>query len=225
MKKIVLSLSLVSILSSSLIAKESPMITGLDISGSATFKSNLIWRGKSWSSDTPAVIAAVTLKYKNAYIYVDEYSSAIKGLGVDIAVGYSKDINNYSYDIGYINYGWQDDETSSLKFDGWDEYYLNNSYKINNLKFGLNISQRRLTRSETTAEFKMNYNLNNSLSISTLAGTVFGDNPTRDFAELTLSKGCKITGGTWGFKLGYTKTDEDNSIADKSYAITHSFSF
>lgn len=227
MKIIKVSLITMILVGSTLGAKESLAIEGLDVSGTVTFKSNIVWRGKTSSKDSAAIGADLTLKYSGLYIYGGQYSSAREGMGFDLGAGYINSIDNYTYDIGYVNYGWTDNEKSSVKYDDWDQIYFYSNYKIEDLTVGIDFNQRTLSITETTIQLNLAYKINDILAFKTSAGSVIGDNPTRNYAEFSLSKACKITGGEWGLKVGYTDRGGMNGSnkSDTTYAISHGFSF
>jgi len=218
---IIMFLSLVS--GANVFAKESKAIKGLDVSASAKFSSNLVWRGKSWSSNTPYAFVSATLDYSGAYFFIDQYSGASQGLGLALNAGYYNSIGSYKYDVGYINYGWMNDASSKLSYEGWDELYLKNSYKIqDNLSTYLYLSQRFLGINISTIEVNLSYTFNKALNISLTGGSgikIQEASIYRNYAQLNLSHPCMVTGGTWGVVYGAS-----SDTAGVVYGVSHSLS-
>ncbi len=81
---------------------------GVGVSANVNLTSNYVWRGLTLTDDSPAVQGGMDLDYKGLYAGVWASNLLLEGtnasLETDVYAGYEGSIDNFSYDIGYIQY-------------------------------------------------------------------------------------------------------------------------
>jgi uncharacterized protein (TIGR02001 family) len=99
----------------------------LEVSANVALTSNYIWRGMTQTDNSPAIQGGFDIGYKGLYAgvwgsNVDFDSTA--SVELDLYLGYSNSVGDFSYDIGYCQYTYPN-ESDELNFG---EAYLDLGY-------------------------------------------------------------------------------------------------
>jgi len=130
MKTLVLgSVLAVSTVASSVAMAESPWM------GNIGFTTNYIWRGVTQSADDAAISGGLDYNFSNG-AYVGTWVSSMGIIGglatggeMDLYLGYGFEAGGVDLDVGYIKYMYPTSEANTGTDFGFDEVYLNASYK------------------------------------------------------------------------------------------------
>ena len=215
MKKSFLSITLLTALTST--------SSFADITANVSASSNYYWRGVTQTNDAAAVSGGIDYSNKSGF-YVGTWTSNIDfgseaSYELDFYAGFSKELESFSYDVGYIYYSYPDADGST----DFGELYGALSWQWLETK----VSYLTHAQSDASSEEDMLYvELNASFTILTETELAFhlgrssGDTVTEWYSEddyldysVSLSKN--------GFTLGLTKTSLDDSDlkAFVSYSI------
>jgi len=104
MKFIKLSLAAAVLATSMLVADESE----IGISANIAATSNYVWRGMTQTDNEPAIQGGFDLDYKGIYAGIwgsnINFGDTKASLEADVYVGYTNEIADFSYDVGYVQY-------------------------------------------------------------------------------------------------------------------------
>ena len=121
-----IKLSIVAALLATTSVVSSVSASELEVSANVALTSNYVWRGMSQTGGSPATQGGIDLAYGNVYAGV--WGSALQGgqasSEFDIYAGYASSIDNFSYDIGLIQYMYPNNTTAA----NFSEAYLGLGY-------------------------------------------------------------------------------------------------
>lgn len=214
MKKLLLSITLLTALTST--------SSFADLTANVSASSNYYWRGVTQTNDAAAISGGIDYSNESGF-YAGTWTSNIDfgseaSYELDFYAGYSKDLESFSYDLGYIYYSYPDANGST----DFGELYGSLSWQWLETK----VSYLTNAQNDASAEEDMLYvELNASFTILNETDLAFhigqssGDTVTEWYSEddyldysVSLSKN--------GFTLGLTKTDlnDDKLNAFVSYS-------
>lgn len=132
MRKTVLLLSAISV-AAGIYSSSTFAVEGL--SANAAVTSNYIWRGLTQTDDQAAVSGGIDFNAKSGF-YVGAWASNVEygsaNSELDLYAGYGFEINDVTFDVGYLNYGYPAGE--NLTFS---EVYASVSWEL--LTVGYNV--------------------------------------------------------------------------------------
>jgi len=201
MKLIKLSLA-AAVLATGMLAAETSEV---GVSANMAITSNYVWRGMTQSHNSPAIQGGIDLDYEG--LYAGAWGSNVNfgdksSLEADIYAGYSNEISDFSYDVGYVQYVYPN-ESDELNFG---EAYVGLGYD-----FGVASVGAKYSLGVDTAD--NDYDLNNweitasaPLPMEFSVDAVYGDYDEYGAYYLV---GLNKSFGKFDFTLAYTAMDYD----------------
>ena len=111
MKLFKLSLAVAVIVSGLYAADE---VSEIGVSANVAMTSNYVWRGMSQTQDSPAIQGGFDVDYKGFYLGTwasnVNFGDATNSLEADVYLGYAGEISGLSYDIGFNEYMYPNQE-------------------------------------------------------------------------------------------------------------------
>ena len=128
-----IKLSLVAALAATVMMAEDAT-SDLGVSANVAMTSNYVWRGMTQSADSAAIQGGFDLEYKGLYagVWGSNVEYGTTSLEADVYVGYSNEVSGLSYDVGFIEYMYPNNE-DDLNFG---ELYLGLGYDFGALSVG-----------------------------------------------------------------------------------------
>lgn len=215
MKRTLLSITLLTALTST--------ASFADVTANVSASSNYYWRGITQTLDAAAVSGGIDYSNDSGF-YAGTWTSNIDfgneaSYELDFYAGFSKELENFSYDVGYIYYSYPDASGST----DFGELYGALSWQWLETKVSyLTNSQSDASSEEDMlyVELNANFTILNETDLAFHVGQSSGDTVNEWYSEddyldysVSLSKN--------GFTLGLTKTDlnDDDVNAFVSYSI------
>jgi len=215
MKRTLLSITLLTALTST--------ASFADVTANVSASSNYYWRGITQTLDATAVSGGIDYSNDSGF-YAGTWTSNIDfgseaSYELDFYAGFSKELENFSYDVGYIYYSYPDASGST----DFGELYGALSWQWLETKVSyLTNSQSDASSEEDMlyVELNANFTILNETDLAFHVGQSSGDTVNEWYSEddyldysVSLSKN--------GFTLGLTKTDlnDDDVNAFVSYSI------
>jgi len=209
MKLIKLSLA-AAVLATGIYAAESE----IGVSANVAMTSNYVWRGMTQTDDSPAGQGGFDLDYKGFYAglwgsNISWTNNNKSSLEADVYVGYTNDIESFSYDVGFIAYTYP----NAMDANNFGEAYIGLGYDFGvasigaTYAFGVSIGDFE--------DVPDNWELSASapLPMEFSVDAVYGDYDTVGSYYLV---GLNKSFGKFDFTIAYTAndgTDEDNFVA------------
>ncbi|WP_199610544.1 TorF family putative porin [Flocculibacter collagenilyticus] len=223
-----MKLTILGVLASSLLM--SSFSANAELSGNFGITSNYLWRGVSQSDDNPSVSGGLDYKHEKGF-YAGAWLGSVKfgddsGTEIDTYLGFSKEMGEASYDVGYIYYAYPAEAHDDINFG---ELYFKGAYK--GLSYGVAYTINSDAKDdETFAEGDMYYYVGYEFELSqgfNLALTygyynfdeneaIAGDNDYR-YIQADLSKD--------DFVFTVSKADEESGDDDTKFAVSWSKTF
>jgi len=186
------------------------------LSANAAVTSNYIWRGVTQTDDQAAVSGGIDFNAESGF-YVGAWASNVKygtaNSELDLYAGYGFSVNDFTFDLGYLNYGYPAGE--DLDFS---EVYASVNWEF--LTVGYNV----LANSDAGGDFgdddyvfaDLAFEISDNLELGVHYGTSSFD-AGGDYSDygVSLSKN--------GFTFAITNTDKDGD--DMNVAISYSIDF
>jgi uncharacterized protein (TIGR02001 family) len=202
-----------------------------EVSANFGATSNYLWRGVTQSGNAPSLSGGLDYSdesgiYAGTWVgtvdWTDETSDA-KGAEVDFYLGYGGEVNDFTYDVGYVYYyypstGYEDSNFGELYFNGsvgafgFGVAYTANSDADDDVPFGTG-----------DLYYNVNYGLDlpNEFGLGLTYGYYDFDTPTSDpdygHFQVDLTKG--------DFTLTVSKADEESGSDDTNFAVSWGTSF
>jgi len=200
MKLIKLSLA-AAVLATGMLAAETSEV---GVSANMAITSNYVWRGMTQSHNSPAIQGGIDLDYEG--LYAGAWGSNVNfgdksSLEADIYAGYSNEISDFSYDVGYVQYVYPN-ESDELNFG---EAYVGLGYDFGvasvGAKYFFGISTNDLDATDYV-EFTASAPLPMGFSVD----AVYGD---YDEMGANYLVGLNKSFGKFDFTIAYTAMDYD----------------
>jgi len=215
MKRTLLSITLLTALTST--------ASFADVTANVSASSNYYWRGITQTLDATAVSGGIDYSNDSGF-YAGTWTSNIDfgseaSYELDFYAGFSKELENFSYDVGYIYYSYPDASGST----DFGELYGALSWQWLETKVSYLTNAQSDASSEEDmlyVELNANFTILNETDLAFHVGQSSGDTVNEWYSEddyldysVSLSKN--------GFTLGLTKTDlnDDDVNAFVSYSI------
>jgi len=130
MKFIKLSLA-AAILATATFAAESEV----GVSANMAMTSNYVWRGKTQTSDSPAIQGGIDVDYKGFYagVWGSNVEFGTASMEMDVYLGYAAEMADLSYDVGFIQFAYPN-QMDELNFG---EVYASVGYDFKVASVGL----------------------------------------------------------------------------------------
>jgi len=215
MKKSFLSIALLTALTSN--------FSYAEVTANVSASSNYYWRGVTQTADAAAISGGIDYNNGSGF-YAGTWTSNIDfgneaSYELDIYAGFSKELDNFSYDLGYIYYSYPDASGSS----DFGELYGALSWQWLETKISyLTHAQNDASSEEDMlyVELNANFTILNETDLAFHIGQSSGDTINEWYNEDDyLDYGVSVSKN--GFSLGLTKTnlDDDDINAFISYSI------
>ena len=202
------------------------LVTGLaaqefKVSGDATFTSNSIWRGMTSTGNTPTVQATVNVEHESG-VYAGVWGTGLAtGSEIDLFVGYTKDIEGFSVDAGFVDYTTTDTAQEEWNFDGSGELYVGVSKSVIGVDLGATLYQEVLADDKDTVidmtaskDFEVVYATAN-------VGIHLDDNSaTYNYYGLSVGKAIPSIKGDVTLTIANTMSDDDDLVAAVAYTTS-----
>ncbi|MGL1957312.1 MAG: TorF family putative porin [Colwellia sp.] len=217
MKKTLLSITLSTLLASTaFISTQASAVEGL--SANAAVTSNYLWRGISQSGDDAAVSGGIDYESKSG-AYAGTWVSSLGGASeFDLYAGYAGDAGSFTYDVGYIFYGYPSTQGSTGDSD-FSEVYLNIGFDALTLGVAVLADAEWDASFADDIYFSADYTLEvEGLEIGLHAGLFDTD---KSFAEGNVYDGYDIgvSVSKNGFTFGVSDHENTSSTVYVSYAV------
>lgn len=182
-----------------------------DITANVAVDSNYYWRGITQTDDGAAVSGGIDYNNETGF-YLGSWASNVDFQGdspsyeIDFYAGFSKEIDDFSYDIGYVYYAYPD-ATASIDFGelygsvSWQWLSAKVSY-LSNAQSGASIEEDLLY-----LELNANFEVLNKTELSFHIGQSQGDTVTEWFEQDDSYLDYGISLAKSGFKFSLLKTD------------------
>ncbi len=218
MKFIKLSL-VAALLATGMLAAETSEV---GVSANMAITSNYVWRGMTQTKNSPAIQGGIDLDYNGIYAGVwgsnIEFGDAKASLEADVYVGYTNEIEGFSYDVGFVNYMYPN-QSDELNFG---ETYIGLGYD-----FGVASVGAKYSLAVDTAD--NDYDLDNwELTASAPLAMEFSIDVTYgDYDEVGAYYlvGLNKSVGKFDFTVAYTAMDHDNADTEDNFVATVGTSF
>ena len=218
MKFIKLSL-VAALLATGMLAAETSEV---GVSANMAITSNYVWRGMTQTKNSPAIQGGIDLDYNGIYAGVwgsnIEFGDAKASLEADVYVGYTNEIEGFSYDVGFVNYMYPN-QSDELNFG---ETYIGLGYD-----FGVASVGAKYSLAVDTAD--NDYDLDNwELTASAPLAMEFSIDVTYgDYDEVGAYYlvGLNKSVGKFDFTVAYTAMNHDNADTEDNFVATVGTSF
>lgn len=109
------------------LAAAMPMTAMAEMSGNIGYTSNYLWRGQTQTNDQSAISGGIDYSHSSGF-YAGLWTSNVSwtptpGSELDAYLGYAGKAGEFTYDVGYINYGYPQNSGSDFS-----EVYLGGGY-------------------------------------------------------------------------------------------------
>jgi uncharacterized protein (TIGR02001 family) len=217
MKLVKLSLA-AAVIASSLAAE------AVTVSGDASFTSNYIFRGASFTDETATVQSTLGVEHESG-VYAGIWASGLTvGTEIDLYAGYATEVSGLGIDIGFVSYGYTGPDANDeyeYVFDESGEVYAGLSYDVG-VELGATVYKGMMDLDEdsTIIEVTADKDLE-VVYIGAAYGHQLDEDSGDNYYSATVGKSFEAIKGDLSFT--YASTDADN--ADAVYALTYTTSF
>jgi uncharacterized protein (TIGR02001 family) len=131
-----------------------PMTASAAMSGNIGYTSNYLWRGQTQTNDQAAISGGIDYSHDSGF-YVGLWTSNVSwttpvGSELDTYLGYSGEAGGFSYDIGYINYGYP----QTVGAADFSEVYVGGGYGPVSLTYSMD-SKNETSYMDLSASFDL----------------------------------------------------------------------
>ena len=226
MKKLVLAAAIAATFASGAVQAEE-IAPGVDLSFNVAVTTDYIFRGIEQADEGLAIQGGADLAFSNG-VYVGTWLSSLKAtegnnVETDVYLGYAGEYEGVSYDVGVIDYIYQDDST----FNTW-EAYVSVGYGPVSVKYSHSLTESFAAADEGTgyieanADFEVGAGVGIGLHVGrTMLKEFDGDDKYDDITDYGITLSKSVAGVD--FSLAVTDTNIDGDDAKVAFAISKSF--
>jgi len=194
-----------------------PIVAQAEFAGNIGLASNYVWRGVTQTNDQAAISGGLDYGhdigfYAGCWVSntdFDTTGATPASIEVDVYLGFSREVGDFSYDVGLISYGYpQDTSTSDIDIE---EFYIGGSWKMLSLQ---------LSNDTQNGDFYFEAAVDIDIAKDLVLGIHFGDygydvnSSTRDYSDYSIS----LSKDDWAFTVSNTDVDGDDYRAVVSYS-------
>jgi len=181
------------------LAAAMPMTAMAEMSGNIGYTSNYLWRGQTQTNDQSAISGGLDYSHSSG-VYAGVWTSNANWAGatetstteMDLYLGYAGKAGEFTYDVGYISYGYP-----TAKSNDFSEVYLGGGYGPVSFKYSTD-SANDTSYMELAASFDLSEKMGMGLHYGT-----WGNSATGTDYSVTLTSG--------DFSFGLSNFDGDTT--------------
>ncbi|SFV75763.1 Conserved hypothetical protein 2001 [hydrothermal vent metagenome] len=197
--------------------------SNLKVSGDATFTTNGIWRGQTFTHETPTVQSTLTVEHSSgAYVSVWGTGNSA-GSEIDFSLGYATEVSGVGIDAGFVDmsYTHPDRKKSAVwKFDESGEIYVSASKTAMDIDFGATIYQEILADDDSTV-LEASASKDFGVVYANVTAGYHVDDNYHNYYSLTVGKAIEAIKGD----VSLTAADATGDGEDMQYAVSYTTSF